>query len=103
MGIGRALVINGSIPKFTAAINRMLGDEKDLLQAFWQGLRAFTNERGTPTIVTWNGLDFTFPSLIERSLRWALSLFASCLGLASNSGSISIFSPNSPPTIRTGI
>src|SRR2546426_5295844 len=65
IGIGKALVMNGSIPKLTVAIARMIDDEKDLLQTFWHGLRAFTEHQGIPTFVTWNGLDFTFPFLIE--------------------------------------
>ena len=67
IGIGRALVMNGSIPKFTVAVARMIDDEKDLLQTFWQRLRSFTKDQGIPIFVTWNGLDFTFPFLIERS------------------------------------
>ena len=42
IGIGRALVMNGSDPKLTAAVARRFEDEKDLLQTFWQRLRAFT-------------------------------------------------------------
>jgi hypothetical protein len=67
IGIGRALVINGSEPKLTVAVARTFDDETDLLQTFWQKLRAFTKERGIPTFVTWNGLGFTFPFLIGRS------------------------------------
>ena len=104
IGIGKALVMNGSAPKLTVAIARTIDDEKDLLQTFWQRLRAFTKERGIPIFVTWNGLGFTFPFLIERDPpRSALSLLASCLGLASNRGDIWISSPNSLPMIRTGI
>src|SRR5215831_19190672 len=61
IGIGRALVMNGSDPKVTVAVARTFDNEKDLLQTFWQKLRAFTKERGMPTFVTWNGLGFTFP------------------------------------------
>jgi hypothetical protein len=67
IGIGRALAINGSAPKLAVAVARMIDDEKDLLQNFWQRLRLFTKERGIPTFVTWNGLAFTFPFLIGRS------------------------------------
>ena len=67
IGIGRALAMNGSAPKLTVAVARVIDDEKDLLQNFWQRLRLFTKERGIPTYVTWNGLGFTFPFLIERS------------------------------------
>ena len=77
IGIGRALVINGSEPKLTVAVARTFDDEKDLLQTFWQKLRAFTKERGIPTFVTWNGLGFTFPFLIERST--ALGVEPSCI------------------------
>jgi len=77
IGVGRALVMNGSIPKLTVAVARMIDDEKDLLQTFWQRLRAFTKDRGIPTFVTWNGLDFTFPFLIERST--ALGVEPSCI------------------------
>ena len=77
IGVGRALVMNGSIPKLTGAVARMIDDEKDLLQTFWQRLRAFTKDRGIPTFVTWNGLDFTFPFLIERST--ALGVEPSCI------------------------
>ncbi len=67
IGIGKALVMNGSTPKLTVTVARTIDDEKGLLQNFWQRLRAFTREQGIPTFVTWNGLDFTFPFLIERS------------------------------------
>jgi hypothetical protein len=77
IGIGRALVINGSEPKLTVAVARTFDDETDLLQTFWQKLRAFTKERGIPTFVTWNGLGFTFPFLIERST--ALRVEPSCI------------------------
>jgi hypothetical protein len=55
----------------------MIDDEKNLLKTFWQRLRSFTKERGIPTFVTWNGLDFTFPFLIERST--ALGVEPSCI------------------------
>ena len=77
IGIGRALVMNGSDPKVTVAVARTFDNEKDLLQTFWQKLRAFTKERGMPTFVTWNGLGFTFPFLIERST--ALGVEPSCI------------------------
>ena len=77
IGIGKALVMNGSAPKLTVAIARTIDDEKDLLQTFWQRLRAFTKDRGIPTFVTWNGLGFTFPFLIERST--ALGVEPSCI------------------------
>jgi Predicted 3'-5' exonuclease related to the exonuclease domain of PolB len=77
IGIGRALVMNGSTPKLKVAVSRMIDDEKDLLQDFWQKLRSFTKDRGVPTFVTWNGLDFTFPFLIERST--ALEVEPSCI------------------------
>jgi hypothetical protein len=77
IGIGRALVMNGSSLKLTVAVARMIDDEKDLLQTFWQRLRAFTQDQGIPTFVTWNGLDFTFPFLIERST--ALGVEPSCI------------------------
>ena len=77
IGIGKALVVNGSVPKLTVAVARMIDDEKELLQTFWQRLSAFTKERGIPTFVTWNGLGFTFPFLIERST--ALSVEPSCI------------------------
>jgi hypothetical protein len=77
IGIGRALVMNGSDPKLTVAVARTFDDEKDLIQTFWQRLRAFTKERGIPTFVTWNGLGFTFPFLIERST--ALGVEPSCI------------------------
>ncbi|MEX0803789.1 MAG: hypothetical protein WD688_10800 [Candidatus Binatia bacterium] len=50
IGIGRALVINGSIPKLTVAVARAIDDEKEVLQSFWQKLRAFTRERGYPPL-----------------------------------------------------
>jgi hypothetical protein len=77
IGIGRGLVMNGSIPKLTVAIARTIDDEKDLLDTLWQKLRSFTKERGLPTFVTWNGLGFTFPFLIERST--ALGVEPSCI------------------------
>src|SRR6266571_1035904 len=77
IGIGKSLVVNGSIPKLTVAVARMIDDEKELLQTFWQRLSAFTKERGIPTFVTWNGLGFTFPFLIERST--ALGVEPSCI------------------------
>jgi len=77
IGIGKALVVNGSIPKLTVAVARMIDEEKELLQTFWQRLSVFTKERGIPTFVTWNGLGFTFPFLIERST--ALSVEPSCI------------------------
>jgi hypothetical protein len=49
IGIGRALVMNGSTPKLKVAVSRMIDDEKDLLQDFWQKLRSFTKDRGVPT------------------------------------------------------
>jgi len=76
IGIGRALAINGSAPKLNVAVARMIDDE-NLLQTFWQKLSAFTKERGIPTFVTWNGLGFTFPFLIERST--ALGIEPSCI------------------------
>jgi hypothetical protein len=107
IGIGKALVMNGSAPKLTVAIARTIDDEKGLLQTFWQRLRAFTKDRGIPTFVTWNGLGFTFPFLIERSTALGVEpsciLPASCLDPAFNPGNISIFSPSWPPMIRTGI
>jgi hypothetical protein len=77
IGIGRALAMNGSTPKLTVAVARIVDDEKELLQSFWQRLQAFTKERGVPTFVTWNGLGFTFPFLIERST--ALGVEPSCI------------------------
>ncbi|MBI2368377.1 MAG: hypothetical protein HYV01_25670 [Deltaproteobacteria bacterium] len=77
IGIGRALAMNGSAPKLTVAVARVIDDEKDLLQNFWQRLRLFTKERGIPTYVTWNGLGFTFPFLIERST--VLGVEPSCI------------------------
>jgi hypothetical protein len=77
IGIGRALAMNGSAPKLTVAVARVIDDEKDLLQNFWQRLRLFTKERGVPTYVTWNGLGFTFPFLIERST--VLGVEPSCI------------------------
>jgi len=77
IGIGRALVMNGSTPKLTVAVAGAIDSEKDLLQTFWEKLRAFTKERGIPTFVTWNGLGFTFPFLIERST--ALGVEPSCI------------------------
>jgi hypothetical protein len=77
IGIGKALVVNDSTPKHTVTVARTIDDEKDLLQTFWQRLRAFTKERGIPTFVTWNGLGFTFPFLIERST--ALRVEPSCI------------------------
>ena len=77
IGIGRALVMNGSDPKLTVAVARTFDDEKDLIRTFWERLRAFTKERGVPTFVTWNGLGFTFPFLIERST--ALGVEPSCI------------------------
>ncbi len=64
-------------PKLTVAVARTFDDETDLLRTFWQKLRAFTKERGIPTFVTWNGLGFTFPFLIERST--ALGVEPSCI------------------------
>ena len=77
IGIGRALAINGLVPKHSVAVARAIEDEKELLQTFWQRLREFTNKRGIPTFVTWNGLGFTFPFLIERST--ALGVEPSCV------------------------
>jgi Predicted 3'-5' exonuclease related to the exonuclease domain of PolB len=77
IGIGKALAVNGSIPKLTVAVARMIDDEKELLQTFWQRLSIFTKVRGIPTFVTWNGLGFTFPFLIERST--ALGVEPSCI------------------------
>ncbi len=77
IGIGKALVMNGSAPKLTVAVAQMIDDEKELLQIFWQRLSAFTKERGIPIFVTWNGLGFTFPFLIERST--ALGVEPSCI------------------------
>jgi Predicted 3'-5' exonuclease related to the exonuclease domain of PolB len=77
IGIGRALAMNGSASKLTVAVAQTIEDEKDLLQTFWQKLRAFTKDRGIPTFVTWNGLSFTFPFLIERST--ALGIEPSCI------------------------
>lgn len=51
--------------KTDIAANR--NDEKEILKLFWQNLDAFIGRRGTPTFVTWNGLEFTFPFLIQRS------------------------------------
>jgi Predicted 3'-5' exonuclease related to the exonuclease domain of PolB len=77
IGIGKALVMNGSTPKRTVTVAGTIDDEKDLLQTFWQRLGSFTKDRGLPTFVTWNGLDFTFPFLIERST--ALGVEPSCI------------------------
>ena len=77
IGIGRALPMNGSSPKVNVAVAPMVEDEKELLQSFWQRLQVFTKERGIPTFVTWNGLGFTFPFLIERST--ALGVEPSCI------------------------
>jgi len=77
IGIGRALAIHGSAPKLAVAVAQTIEDEKDLLDTFWQKLRSFTKERGLPTFVTWNGLVFTFPFLIERST--ALGVEPSCI------------------------
>jgi len=77
IGIGRALVLNGSAPKLTVAVAGTIDHEKELLQTFWERLRAFTKERGIPIFVTWNGLGFTFPFLIERST--ALGVEPSCI------------------------
>ena len=38
IGIGKALVVNGSDPKLTVAVARIIDDEKELLQMFWQRL-----------------------------------------------------------------
>ena len=58
IGIGRALAMNGSAPKLTVAVARVIDDEKDLLQTFWQRLRAFTKDRGDPHLchLEWFGL-----------------------------------------------
>ena len=77
IGIGRALVMNSSIPKLSVAVAGAIDNEKELLQSFWQRLRAFTQKQGIPTFVTWNGLGFTFPFLIERST--ALGVEPSCI------------------------
>ena len=77
IGIGRALAINGSAPKLAVTVAQTIDDEKDLLDTFWQKLRSFTKQRGIPTFVTWNGLGFTFPFLIERST--ALGVEPSCI------------------------
>jgi len=77
IGIGRALVMNSSIPKLSVTVAGEIDNEKELLQSFWQRLRAFTQKQGIPTFVTWNGLGFTFPFLIERST--ALGVEPSCI------------------------
>ncbi len=77
VGIGTALMVNGSSPNLKVTVARIINDEKDLLQTFWQRLKSFMKDREIPTFVTWNGLDFTFPFLIERST--ALGVEPSCI------------------------
>lgn len=67
IGIGKALAENNLAPKVKIAITRTTKEEKPLLEKFWEDLGAFAKKRGMPTFATWNGLEFTFPFLIERS------------------------------------
>ena len=41
IGIGRALAMNGSIPKLTVAVARTIDDEKELLQSFLAEAESF--------------------------------------------------------------
>jgi len=77
VAIGKALVASDSALKVKVEIAQTARDEKELLQRFWEKLGTFTKKHGTPTFVTWNGLEFTFPFLIERST--ALGVEPSCV------------------------
>ncbi len=67
IAIARAIVVNGGAPKTKVDLAEGPQDEKSLLQTFWRSLGSFIENRGMPTFVSWNGLDFTFPFLTERS------------------------------------
>lgn len=67
VAIGKVLAGKNFAPRLKVEITERAGQEKELLKNFWENIAAFTAKRGTPTFVTWNGLDFTFPFLIERS------------------------------------
>ncbi len=77
IGVARALVNNGQSPRMKVDISQTPQGEKDLLQEFWKKLGRFIHNHGTPTFVTWNGREFTFPFLIERST--ALGVETSCV------------------------
>jgi hypothetical protein len=77
IAIGRAIVANGGTPKTKVALAERPQDERRLLQTFWGRLGSFLEHRGMPTFVTWNGLDFTFPFLTERSA--SLGIEPSCV------------------------
>ncbi len=67
IAIPRAIVLNGQKPKARIDVAGTPHDEKALLQTFWDNLGKLIENRGIPTFVTWNGLEFTFPFLTERS------------------------------------
>ncbi len=75
--IGKVLAGTNFAPRLKLEVTERASQERDLLQNFWEKIAAFTSKRGTPTFVTWYGLDFTFPFLIERSS--ALGVKPSCV------------------------
>jgi len=77
IAIPRAIVLNGQGPKARIDVAGTPQDEKALLQTFWNNLGKLIENRGMPTFVTWNGLDFTFPFLTERSA--SLGIEPSCV------------------------
>jgi len=77
IAIPRAIVLNGQRPKARIDVAGTPQDEKTLLQTFWDNLGKLIENRGMPTFVTWNGLDFTFPFLTERSA--SLGIEPSCV------------------------
>lgn len=77
IAVARALVNNDQSPKMKVDISQTPQGEKDLLREFWKKLGKFIHNCGTPTFVTWNGLEFTFPFLTERSA--SLGIEPSCV------------------------
>ncbi len=77
IAIARAIVGNGGTPKTKVDLAERPQDERTLLQTFWGSLGSFIENRAMPTFVTWNGLDFTFPFLTERSA--SLGIDPSCV------------------------
>lgn len=77
IALGKALVENGSDPKVKVMVISTTKQEKDLLENFWAGLSTLMKRDGIPTFVSWNGLEFTFPYIVERSI--ALGVEPACV------------------------
>lgn len=77
IALAKALVDSRPTPRMRVEVTPNSNHERELLQSFWKNLGIVIQRRGMPIFVTWNGLDFTFPFLTERSI--SLGVEPSCV------------------------